>query len=172
MEVGNDFKNYLELEGRKSGFVMRNNSGLYLFGNRKCEAICELLTINSERLEVNSDFCDNLLLYLSEEQNKITVYKSGKLVLNIKELLLLYTVPLGERKICGIISGGASLPCQDVHYSDERISRLIRTILRQKSRPQNISDNYFIELANELEKAEIKSLSELNLRGEGITANN
>ena len=172
MEVGAKLKNYIEVEGQKSGFVMRNNGCLYLFGNRCCEAVCELLIINSERLEINSDTSDDLLLYLSDKCKKITVYKSGKLVLNVKELLLIYTIPLGEQKICGVISGGASLPFQDVHYSDDRISHLIKAILKHKELPRNTSDSYFSDIAKELEKAEIKALSELNLRGEGITIKN
>ena len=172
MEVGTEIKKYIELEGQKSGFVMRNNSWLYLFGNRSCEAVCELLIVNSERFEINSDQCENLLLYLSDKNKKITVYKSGKLVLNIKELLLIYTVPLGEQKLCGVISGGAALPFQDVHYSDDRISRLLKVLLKHKEPPRSPSDNYFGDIAKELEKAEIKALSELNLRGESITIKN
>lgn len=172
MEVGTDLKKYIEVEGQKSGFIVRNKSGLYLFGNRCCEAVCELLIINSERLEVNSDSCDDLLMYISEDCKKTTVYKSSKLILNIKELLLIYTVPLGEKKICGILSGGTSLPCQDVHYSDERISRLLRAILKHKEPTRNTSNSYFGGIAKELEKAEIKALSELNLHGEGITVKN
>ena len=168
MEVGAEIKNYIEIEGQKSGFVMRNNSSLYLFGNRSCEAVCELLIINSERFEINSDQCDNLLLYLSDKSQKITVYKSGKLVLNIKELLLIYTIPLGDRKLCGVISGGAALPFQDVHYSDARISRLLKAILKRRGVLKNTPDSYFNDIAKELEKADIKTLSELNLHGEGI----
>ena len=172
MELGAEIKKYIEIDGRKSGFVMRNNSCLYLFGNRSCEAVCELLIINSERFEINSDQCDNLLLYLSDKNKKITVYKSGKLVLNIKEMLLIYTIPLGDRKLCGVMSGGTSLPFQDVHYSDDRISRLIKALLNHKEPPKNTYDSYFSDIAREMEKAEIKTLSELNLRGEGITVKN
>ena len=172
MEIGTKIKNYLEVEGQKSGFVMQNSSCLYLFGNRCCEALCEILIINSERFEINSDQCDNLLLYLSDKSQKITVYKSGKLVLNIKELLLLYTIPLGDRKLCGVISGGTALPFQDVHYSDDRISRLLKAILKRKKTQKNTSDSYFSDIAKELEKAEIKALSELNLHGEGISIKN
>lgn len=160
-------KKYPSLSGRKSGIYISDGKCLYLYGNRFCEAECRLLLINSDMVSVLSEQCDGLLAYVSGEGD-LTVYCKDRLLLRVKEFLLLYTIPLAKHSICGVISGGSEFPCQDLRFTDTRaVALLERLIYRRRSIPCFKDDN-FLELARELEGSEINALNELFLNGKAF----
>ncbi len=162
-------KKYPSLQGRKCGIYMSGNECFYLYGNRFCEAKCELLMINSDVINVLSESCNSLLVYLTEEKGgDFTCYCGGKLSLRIKEFVLLYTIPLVNHEVCGVISGGSELPIQDVQFTDRKLLVLISKLIHRHKSLSSFKDENFREVAQAIENAEIEALNELYLAGKSI----
>lgn len=166
-------KRYPGITGKKSGFLITGGKCFYLFGNRCCEAKCELLMINSDSMSVMSDTHESLLAYLSEESSDgvqgLRLYIGGKMALRVRELVLMYSVPLNGHEFCGIISGGMALPTQDVRFTDNRLTEVIRTLLQRREEVHFTADEQIKQLALSIERDEVKALSELHLAGMPLT---
>lgn len=171
MNFSGELKKYPSIQGRKSGMFMAGDRCFYLYGNRCCEARCELLMINSDNTSILSDSHSRLLVYLTQggENNGFTLYCGGKLSLRIREFVLLYTIPLINHELCGVISGGTELPKQDAQFTDRKLLTLLENLIHRQRSVSGYTDENFREIARELEGREIKALNDLYLAGRPIS---
>lgn len=171
MDFSGELKKYPSIQGRKSGMFMAGDRCFYLYGNRCCEAKCELLMINSDNTDILSDSHSRLLVYLTHglDGNGFTLYCGGKLSLRIKEFVLLYSIPVVNHELCGVISGGSELPGQDSQFTDRRLLALLKSLIHRQRNVCGYTDENFREIAKELEGKEIKALNDLYLAGTPIS---
>ncbi len=170
MNFSGELKKYPSVQGRKSGMFMAGDRCFYLYGNRCCEAKCELLMINSDNIGILSDSHARLLVYLTQggEKTGFTLYCGGKLSLRIKEFVLLYSIPLVNHELCGVISGGTELPVQDSQFTDPKLLELLKGLIHRQRNVCGYTDENFREIAKELEGREINALNDLYLAGKPI----
>lgn len=165
MGITKHLKNYLSLSGGKSGFLMVGGECRYLFGNRLCSAKCELMILTSESAEIVTQYHDELLVIMREGEP--SVYISGKRVLRITELFLMYSVHTGSGQIFGVISGG-NLPSGDVRFSEPRLCEMFKAVFSARTEQNKVHSDELNELKRLLDSNEIKELNRLYLVGKPI----
>lgn len=166
MEIAKHLKNYLSLSGNKSGFLMSGGECHYLFGNRLCAAKCELLRLRSESADLMTEYHDKLLIVTREGEP--SVYMSGKRVLRVTELFLMYSVKTDSGQIFGVISGG-NLPSGDVRFSEPQLCELFKAVIMSRNEQCRMYSEELNELKKLLDSKDTKELNGLYLAGKPIT---
>ena len=165
MEIARHLKNYLSLSGSKSGFLMTGGECRYLFGNRLCDAKCELLRLQSETIDLMTQYHDGMLVVMREGEP--SVYIGGKRLLRVTELFLMYSVNTESGQLFGVISGG-NLPNGDIRFSESRLCELFKAVIEGKTEQSKLYSEELNELKRLLDRSDIKELNGLYISGKPI----
>lgn len=162
MNKSDIMKEYMELIGTKSGFMMTGGKCVYLYNNVCCEAKCRRILLRSDSDEVFAEYAVGL--FVSRCGAKFTAYKNLRRLLGVRECIVLYEIPLEGDPLYGVFSGGAEFTLADAHFTDGRIAELIDRLLVGNRDAETVISEDFKALEEAVRTGEISALNKIYLK--------
>lgn len=161
MDKSDIMKEYMELIGTKSGFMMTGGKCVYLYNKVCCEAKCRRILLRSDGDEVFAEYAEGL--FVSRCGAKFTAYRNSRRLLGVRECIVLYEVPLEIDPLYGVFSGGTELTLADAHFTDSRIAELIDSLLVGDHYTETVVKEEFKALEEAVRTGEISALNKIYL---------
>lgn len=166
MEISELLENYTEITETKSGFLMTEGKCIYLYNNVCCEAVCRRVMLRSDNTEILAEYADNL--FVSRSADKLTAYRNNRRLLKVSELIILYEIPFDSDNLYGVFAYEKDKRLMDAHFTDERISELIDSLIIGESSANTTINEQFKELEETVRSGEISALNKLYINGKKI----
>ncbi len=166
MSLSDIISEYLSANVTKSGLLMVGGKCLYLYGELCCEAECSFITINENSFSSSGEFINDL--FIMKTGTKITLYKNYRRVLQLKELISIYRIPLPDGEINGIFTGGQEVFNTEMQFTDRRIADLVKYLITGNRRNRVAVRGEFQKLEQAIASGEVKELSQVNKTGHSL----
>lgn len=166
MEMSELLESYTAITETKSGFLMPHGKCIYLYNNVCCEAACHRVLLKADNTEILAEYADNL--FISRSAEKLTAYRDTRRLLKVRELIILYEIPFDDGGLYGVFAFEKDKRLMDSHFTDERLSELIDSlIIGESSTNSNITEQ-FKQLEDAVRSGEVSALNKLYINGKKI----
>lgn len=150
---------YLMKDGNKSGLLMSKGKCVYFYGEKCCEAVCHLISINGDI----SEYVDEL--FIMKNGTTVTLYRNFRRVLQLEELIAVYSILLPEGELNGIITSGQRLNNAEMLFTDGRIADFVKYLITGNSKRCFPLITEFQALEQAVSSGQAKALTQLNSCG-------
>ncbi len=166
MKISELLEEYSAIPETKSGFLMTHGKCVYLYNNICCEAACRRVMLQADSTEILAEYTDEL--FICHSGAKLTVYRGGRRLLKVRELMILYEIPSVDGGLYGVFAYEKDKRLMDSHFTDGRIAELIDSLLIGENSTRSEISEEFKKLEEAVRTGEVSALNKIYINGKNI----